>query len=41
VSGAELDAIPGALTHTKNDTTLRYIRRNRQKIAVVADARGR
>jgi hypothetical protein len=27
-AGAALDAIQGALTHSKKDTTLRYIRRN-------------
>ncbi len=40
-AGAAIDAIQGALTHSKKDTTLRYIRRNRAKIATVAEARGR
>jgi hypothetical protein len=38
-SGASLDAIQGALTHSKQDTTLRYIRRRTTKIADVAQAR--
>jgi hypothetical protein len=40
-AGAALDAIQGALTHSKKDTTLRYIRRNTTKIATVAEARSR
>jgi hypothetical protein len=40
-AGAALDAIQGALTHSKKDTTLRYIRRNTAKIATVAEARNR
>ena len=40
-AGAALDAIQGALTHSKKDTTLRYIRRNTAKIATVAEARSR
>jgi hypothetical protein len=39
--GATTDAIQGALTHSKKDSTLRYIRRNSTKIATVAEARGR
>jgi hypothetical protein len=40
-AGAPLEAIQGALTHTKPDTTLRYIRRGRtKKIGLVAEARG-
>lgn len=39
-AGAALEAIQGALTHTKADTTLRYIRRGRtKKIGLVAEAR--
>src|SRR4029077_2448692 len=39
-AGAAVDAIQGALTHTKESTTLRYLRRGRsKKIAEVADAR--
>jgi hypothetical protein len=39
-AGAALEAIQGALTHTKESTTLRYLRRGRsKKIAEVADAR--
>lgn len=40
-AGADLDAIQGALTHTKRDMTLRYIRRSSTKIANVAEARSR
>jgi integrase len=40
-AGAEIDAIQGALTHSKKDTTLRYIRRSSKKIADVAEARNR
>ena len=35
-AGAALDAIRGALTHAKKDTTLRYIRSNMAEIATVA-----
>ena len=39
-AGAALDAIQGALTHTKETTTLRYLRRGRtKKIGQVAEAR--
>lgn len=38
-SGAELEAIQGALTHSRKETTLRYIRRRSKKIADVAAAR--
>lgn len=38
-AGAAIDAIQGALTHSKRDTTLRYIRRSSAKIATVAKAR--
>ena len=38
-SGASIEAIQGALTHTKADTTWRYIRRRSTKIAEVAAAR--
>jgi hypothetical protein len=39
-AGAALDAIQGALTHTKESTTLRYLRRGRsKKINQVAEAR--
>jgi integrase len=38
-AGADLDAIQGALTHSKKDMTLRYIRRSSTKIATVAAAR--
>ena len=38
-SGAEIEAIQAALTHSKKETTLRYIRRRSTKIAAVADAR--
>jgi hypothetical protein len=40
-SGADLDAIQAALTHSKKETTLRYIRRRATKIATVAEARAR
>lgn len=40
-SGAALEAIQGALTHSKKETTLRYIRTRSTKIAAVADARSR
>jgi len=40
-AGAAIDAIQGALTHSKKDTTLRYIRRSSAKIATVAEARAR
>ena len=32
-AGAAIDAIQGALTHSKKDTTLRYLRKNTTKIA--------
>jgi hypothetical protein len=38
-SGASIEAIQGALTHTKIDTTWRYLRRRTTKIAEVAAAR--
>jgi integrase len=38
-SGVALEAIQASLTHTKKETTLRYIRRRSTKIAAVADAR--
>jgi hypothetical protein len=39
-AGAAIEAIQGALTHTKESTTLRYLRRGRSKqIGLVADAR--
>jgi hypothetical protein len=38
-AGAAIDAIQGALTHSKKDTTLRYLRKNTTKIATVAKAR--
>src|SRR5450631_3574994 len=38
-SGASIEAIQGALTHTKIDTTWRYLRRRSTKIAEVAAAR--
>jgi integrase len=39
-AGAAVDAIQGALTHTKESTTLRYLRRGRsKKISQVAEAR--
>jgi hypothetical protein len=41
-AGAALEAIQGALTHTKESTTLRYIRRGRTKrIELVAEARAK
>jgi hypothetical protein len=40
-AGAAIDAIQGALTHSEKDTTLRYLRQNKTKIATVADARNR
>lgn len=40
-SGAELEAIQGALTHSKKETTLRYLRTRSTKIAAVADARSK
>jgi hypothetical protein len=40
-AGAAIDAIQGALTHSRKDTTLRYIRRSSKKIADVAEARNR
>jgi hypothetical protein len=40
-SCADLDAIQAALTHSKKETTLRYIRRSSAKIATVAEARAR
>lgn len=40
-AGAALDAIQNALTHSKKETTVRYIRRRSAKIADVADARQR
>jgi hypothetical protein len=36
---SKVDAVEGALTHTKADTTLRYIRRRSTKMAEVAAAR--
>jgi hypothetical protein len=39
-AGAALEAIQSALTHTKESTTLRYLRRGRSnKIGLVAEAR--
>jgi hypothetical protein len=38
-SGAALEAIQSALTHSKAQTTLRYIRKRSTKIATVAEAR--
>src|SRR5262249_56501142 len=39
-AGAAIEAIQGALTHSKESTTLRYIRRGRtKKIEQVAEAR--
>jgi hypothetical protein len=39
-AGARLEDISGALTHTKVDTTVRYLRRgSSKKIANVAEAR--
>jgi len=40
-AGAAIDAIQGALTHSRKDTTLRYLRENTTKIATVAEARKR
>jgi integrase len=40
-SGADLDAIQAALTHSDKRTTLWYIRQRSRKIATVADARAR
>jgi len=40
-SGAELENIQAALTHSKKETTLRYIRQRGTKIAAVAEARSR
>jgi hypothetical protein len=40
-AGAAIDAIQSALTHSKKDTTLRYLRQNKTKIATVAEARTR
>jgi hypothetical protein len=38
-AGAAFDAISDALTHSKKETTLRYIRRRTTRIASVAEAR--
>lgn len=38
-SGAAIEAIQSALTHSKRETTLRYIRTRSTKIGAVADAR--
>jgi integrase len=38
-AGADLEAIQSALTHSKKDMTLRYIRRRSSKIAAIANAR--
>jgi hypothetical protein len=38
-SGAAIEEIQSALTHTNKDTTLRYIRKRSSKIAKVAEAR--
>ncbi len=38
-AGAALEAIQGALTHTGESTTLRYLRRGRNQIGQVAQAR--
>lgn len=38
---ADLDAIRQAMTHSKEETTLRYIRRRSKKLVVVAQARNR
>jgi hypothetical protein len=38
-AGADVEAIQSALTHSKKDMTLRYIRRRSSKIAAVAEAR--
>lgn len=40
-SGAAIEAIQSALTHSKKDTTLRYIRTRSTKIAAVAEARSK
>ena len=40
-AGAEFAAIQAALTHSKPDQTLRYIRGRAKRIASVADARRR
>jgi hypothetical protein len=40
-AGATIDAIQGALTHSKEDMTLRYLRQSKTKIATVAEARNR
>ena len=41
-SGAEIEAIQAQLTHSKESTTLRYIRRGRtRKIELVAEARAK
>jgi integrase len=40
-AGVEIAAIQDALTHSRKDSTLRYIRRRTSKIAFVADARER
>jgi hypothetical protein len=36
-----MEAIQDALTHSRRDTTLRYIRRRKSKIAEVTEARRR
>ncbi len=40
-AGAATDAIQGAMSHAKKDSTLRYLRQNTAKIATVAEARNR
>jgi hypothetical protein len=40
-AGAAVEAIQSAMTHSKKDTTLRYIRTRETKIAAVADARAK
>ena len=40
-AGVAVEAIQDALTHSKKDTTLRYIRRRTSKIAEVTEARRR
>jgi hypothetical protein len=40
-SGADLEAIQDALTHSKKEMSLRYIRRRTKRIATVAEARRR
>lgn len=40
-SGAAIEAIQSAMTHSKKETTLRYIRTRSTKIADVADARSK